>query len=658
MSTPTIKAAITTISHVPRGLEQLVDADEETVRIYYSQLVESRDAATADLREQVFRNYGQFVVISKEITNILLESDMLMLRDAITELKDIGEELSKEGEQQVESHSKSGRKDRSSDKKDKTGTDNQSDETPAEMRWMGDLSDELDVYIAHREFDDAVECVENGNWSLFSTHVMAWEKEGKDFDEITDKIKERSERLSTTICEDFKNPLLTRQQLQQRIQWLLRIGYNEKARSSFLFTRTALIRERTRNLTVMLFTLIKHSCSWYNQLFQDTSTASEFMKWVQLEMDFFAEKFRRRVFFDQQPFDVIAECIKCALTECAKLQDIGLDISFLLEQLLVKNLSEAIELYEKVCTDTLTRSLLEDRFRMTGVEVDGSTAVQLTSSTAKLYKLINDFSRDMSLLSSVPIYNTVVSSISTIIERYLKHMLATCEELELDDQQRFGVLADAGFVQEYFLPRIIAQVSKMFHRPAPELQSLRNRLGGFPSTLQEVLCVRKAAMLLRKAYPFASVDYSQMEPDDNFGKPTKDIHQLIHSLHKMALEIRRHPLAMDAVMANVLEEFFRGIGDTAFWETDKEPRKFGYAGVQQFVLDIHFLLKVCDAYISDTAASAGNVVCERALRLYFAQNRHSKRTLQTGDWYDTHVNEAIQSSGKAIEVRRFGEEAI
>src|SRR5690349_6296796 len=113
-----------------------------------------------------------------------------------------------------------------------------------------------------------------------------------------------------------------------------------------------------------------------------------------------------------------------------------------------------------------------------------------------------------------------------------------------------------------------------------------------------------------------------MEPDEQFGKPTKEIYHLVHGLHKMALEIRRHPLALDAVMANVLEEFFRGIGDgmcmtyymqccttnlciVSFWEKDKEPRRFGYAGVQQFVLDIHFLLKVCDAYVSDTAASAG-----------------------------------------------------
>jgi hypothetical protein len=52
----------------------------------------------------------------------------------------------------------------------------------------------------------------------------------------------------------------------------------------------------------------------------------EFMRWVQQEMDFFAEKFRRQVFFDQQPFDVIAECIKCALAECAKVMSSVLNV--------------------------------------------------------------------------------------------------------------------------------------------------------------------------------------------------------------------------------------------------------------------------------------------------------------------------------------------
>jgi hypothetical protein len=96
------------------------------------------------------------------------------------------------------------------------------------------------------------------------------------------------------------------------------------------------------------------------------------MRWLQQEMEFFAEKFRRKVFLDQHTFDIIAESMQRALQECAKLKDIGLDVNFMLEQLLVKNLSEAIEAYERSCTDKLAKSLLEDRFKMTGVKLDDS----------------------------------------------------------------------------------------------------------------------------------------------------------------------------------------------------------------------------------------------------------------------------------------------
>jgi hypothetical protein len=72
MSTPALKTAIANLSNLPPGLEGFIDADEEMIRTFYTNLVEAREAATADLRQQVYRNYGQFVIISKEIANILL----------------------------------------------------------------------------------------------------------------------------------------------------------------------------------------------------------------------------------------------------------------------------------------------------------------------------------------------------------------------------------------------------------------------------------------------------------------------------------------------------------------------------------------------------------------------------------------------------------
>lgn len=64
------------------------------------------------------------------------------------------------------------------------------------------------------------------------------------------------------------------------------------------------------------------------------------------------------------------------------------------------------------------------------------------------------------------------------------------------------------------------------------------------------------------------------------------------------------------------------------WEQEKGTRLFGFGGVQQLVLDIHFFLKIAEKYISENTNSMANLICERALRLYFAQNKDIKAALK------------------------------
>lgn len=71
------------------------------------------------------------------------------------------------------------------------------------------------------------------------------------------------------------------------------------------------------------------------------------------------------------------------------------------------------------------------------------------------------------------------------------------------------------------------------------------------------------------------------------------------------------------------------------WENASGPRQFGYAGVQQLVLDIHFLHKVCDPYISDNVAHAANNLCEKALKAYFASGKGTGKQLQV--YYSTSL---------------------
>jgi hypothetical protein len=61
------------------------------------------------------------------------------------------------------------------------------------------------------------------------------------------------------------------------------------------------------------------------------------------------------------------------------------------------------------------------------------------------------------------------------------------------------------------------------------------------------------------------------------------------------------------------------------------------------MLDMHFLLKVFDAQISEEANDLSNSLCEKALRSYFAQNKDLHTALKSDDFYDARADAAIEA---------------
>src|ERR1700757_2260691 len=65
----------------------VADANEEQLRAFYRSLTDAKSLVGSDLQRNVYRNYAEFVVISKEISN--LDGDMVLLRDFLNELRTI-----------------------------------------------------------------------------------------------------------------------------------------------------------------------------------------------------------------------------------------------------------------------------------------------------------------------------------------------------------------------------------------------------------------------------------------------------------------------------------------------------------------------------------------------------------------------------------------
>ena len=82
------------------------------------------------------------------------------------------------------------------------------------------------------------------------------------------------------------------------------------------------------------------------------------------------------------------------------------------------------------------------------------------------------------------------------------------------------------------------------------------------------------------------------------------------------------------IVSEIIQRLFDFMTETRCWESDKGPRKFGFGGVQQLVLDIHLLLRIVEEFVSDQTNIKANTVCEKALRLYFSQNKDMKVPLK------------------------------
>ncbi len=59
--------------------------------------------------------------------------------------------------------------------------------------------------------------------------------------------------------------------------------------------------------------------------------------------------------------------------------------------------------------------------------------------------------------------------------------------------------------------------------------------------------------------------------------------------------------------------------------------------MHQFILDMNYLLRVLEPFVTDATAELANGLCERALKTFFAQNKDSRAPMRGDEWYEWRV---------------------
>ncbi|KAL8933224.1 MAG: hypothetical protein Q9216_006466 [Gyalolechia sp. 2 TL-2023] len=200
------------------------------------------------------------------------------------------------------------------------------------LRWVEGQIDELDVEIALQHFENAVHNVEK-------LRKLAKGLKGNTMaqDLITTKVDGRASKLGDSIVQRLMDthsfPIAT----QKNIAWLVSLGFNDRARESFLKARSNTITKRARQcifegdlrdyiyqVSFVYFTLMKNTVSIYQQCFPPLMM-SACVKWAKDHLDGFNVILSRQLSSVQKGSPTWNECMEQAKEHAMMVDEVGLD---------------------------------------------------------------------------------------------------------------------------------------------------------------------------------------------------------------------------------------------------------------------------------------------------------------------------------------------
>ncbi|CAK3875456.1 Exocyst complex component exo84 [Lecanosticta acicola] len=206
------------------------------------------------------------------------------------------------------------------------------DGRPQSIRWVESQIDGLDIDIALQRFEEAVARVE-------SLRKMARGIKGNATAQeiILVKVNERASRLANNVARQLGYASGGAERTKENVSWLLRLGFEQLARNTYLSSRTETIRMRTRQLpftgalepylhalSYTTFTLLVHTFRTFNQSFP-ASSGSAVVRWAKERVDDFNAALHRQLGTVDRDSDVWNSCIQIIEEQALALGEVGVD---------------------------------------------------------------------------------------------------------------------------------------------------------------------------------------------------------------------------------------------------------------------------------------------------------------------------------------------
>ena len=219
--------------------------------------------------------------------------------------------------------------------------------------WLIELPEDLDMSIAQRDFEGAVQLVERGRAYLIDF------PESSHLKDVRDKIENRVEQLVGVLEKSLDNSSSSRhvslRSIRVYVLLLIRLGRGKLACELFLRNRGFEIKNSFKQLKMegataiyikklasVFFTSVIETGREYKRNFSLNRDCSAFVVWLHTELQHFADKFTRQVFTRNSSLQSVGLCINLALIQCERLSNIGIDLTFDLQHMFLKEVMSAV----------------------------------------------------------------------------------------------------------------------------------------------------------------------------------------------------------------------------------------------------------------------------------------------------------------------------
>ncbi|KAH9626233.1 hypothetical protein KSS87_000112 [Heliosperma pusillum] len=484
--------------------------NEKEIKHLCSHLKDLKKESEEEMRRSVYANYSAFIRTSKEISD--LEGELLSIRNLLSTQATIIHGLA-EGID-LESISAT-----SHEGSIVNGTINGDNSEPSELEeWVVEFPDHLDVLLAERRVDEALNALNEGE-------TVAYEaKETKTLradviSTLQNAIKERRQRLADQLSEAACQPTTRGTELRASISALKNLGDGPRAHSLLLNAHLQRYQYNmqslhpssssyggayTAALSQLVFSSIAQAASDSLSIFGDEPAyTSELVTWATQQTEAFAHLVKRHALASSAAaggLRAAAECVQIALGHCSLLEARGLSLCPTLVKLFRPSVEQAVEANLKRIEESTAALAAADDWvltnppsiaRQSGRPSSTSTTstagyqYKLTSSAHRFILMVQDFFEDVGPLQNMHLGSRTLEGVYEVFNTYV-NMLIKALPNSIEDEanyegagskivrmadneaQQIALLANASLLADELLPRAALKLSHFNQADYPD----------------------------------------------------------------------------------------------------------------------------------------------------------------------------------------------